>query len=47
VVGGLMLSDRVVDSPPDSLESGDAVRISRDAASAKPPDRSDQEAHVN
>ena len=47
VVGGLMLSDRVVDSPPDSLESGDTVRIARDAASAKPPDRSDQEAHVN
>ncbi len=33
VKGGLMLSDRVVDSPPDSLGSGDVVRIARDHAS--------------
>ena len=47
VVGGLMLSDRVVNSPPDSLGSGDVVRIAGDPASGKPPDRSHQEADVN
>jgi hypothetical protein len=47
VVDGLMLSDRVVNSPPDSLGSGDVVRIAGHPAPGKPPDRSDQEAHVN
>jgi RND family efflux transporter MFP subunit len=47
VTGGLMLSDRVVNSPPDSLGSGDFVRVARDPASVKPPDRSDQQADVN
>jgi RND family efflux transporter MFP subunit len=47
VVGGLTLSDRVVNSPPDSLGSGDVVRIAGDPASGKPPDRSHQEADVN
>ncbi len=46
VTGGLQLSDRVVDSPPDSLGSGDVVRIARDPASDKPPDSSNQEADV-
>jgi RND family efflux transporter MFP subunit len=47
VTGGLMPTDRVVDSPPDSLGFGDVVRIARDPASGKPPDRPDQEAAVN
>jgi RND family efflux transporter MFP subunit len=46
VMSGLMPSDRVVDSPPDSLGSGDVVRIARDPATGKPPDRSDQKADV-
>jgi RND family efflux transporter MFP subunit len=38
VVSGLLASDRVVDSPPDSLASGDLVRV----ASDQTPDRAAQ-----
>ena len=47
VTGGLMPSDRVVNTPPDSLGSGAVVRIARDLAPGGPPHRSVQEADVN
>ena len=47
VTGGLIPSDRVVDSPPDSLGSGDVVRLAGDPASGKPPHPSDQEVDGN
>jgi RND family efflux transporter MFP subunit len=47
VTGGLVLSDRVVDSPPDSLGSGDLVRIAGHPAPRNPPNSSKQEAEAN
>jgi RND family efflux transporter MFP subunit len=47
VTGGLMASDRVVDSPPDSLGSGDLVRIVGHPAPVKPPNGSEMEADAN
>jgi RND family efflux transporter MFP subunit len=47
VTGGLMPSDRVVDSPPDSLGSGDLVRIVGHPAPGNPPNSSEQEAEAN
>jgi hypothetical protein len=35
VLHGLSRSDRVVDSPPDALGSGDVVRIAGEAAAGK------------
>jgi hypothetical protein len=42
-----MPSDRVVDSPPDSLGSGDLVRIVGHPAPVKPPNGSEMEADAN
>jgi multidrug efflux pump subunit AcrA (membrane-fusion protein) len=47
VTGGLMPTDRVVDSPPDSLGSGDVVRIAGHPAPGNPPDGSEKEAEAN
>jgi RND family efflux transporter MFP subunit len=47
VTNGLVLSDRVVGSPPDSLGSGDIVRIAGRPAPDKPPNGSEKEAEAN
>jgi RND family efflux transporter MFP subunit len=47
VTGGLVPSDQVVDSPPDSLGSGDVVRIAGHPAPGNPPNGSEQEAEAN
>jgi RND family efflux transporter MFP subunit len=47
VAAGLVLSDRVVDSPPDSLGSGDIVRIAGRPAPDNPPNGSEKEAEAN
>jgi RND family efflux transporter MFP subunit len=47
VTGGLVPTDRIVDSPPDSLGSGDVVRIAGHPAPGKPPDGSEMEAEAN
>jgi RND family efflux transporter MFP subunit len=47
VTNGLVLSDRVVDSPPDSLGSGDIVRIAGRPAPGNPPNGSEKEAEAN
>jgi RND family efflux transporter MFP subunit len=47
VTGGLAPSDRVVDSPPDSLGSGDVVRIAGGPAPGSPPNRPEQEAEAD
>jgi multidrug efflux pump subunit AcrA (membrane-fusion protein) len=47
VTDGLMPSDRVVDSPPDSLGSGDVVRIAGRPAPGNPPNGSEKEAEEN
>jgi RND family efflux transporter MFP subunit len=47
VTGGLVLSDRVVGSPPDSLGAGDIVRIADGPTPDKPPNRSEKEAEAN
>jgi RND family efflux transporter MFP subunit len=44
VMDGLKPSDGVVDSPPDSLGSGDLVRIAGHPVPGNPPDRSQKEA---
>src|SRR6202165_1395585 len=43
VTGGLVTSDRVVDSPSDSLGSGDVVRIAGNPAPGNLPDGSEKE----
>ena len=40
VTDGLTPSDRVVDSPPDSLGSGDVVRIAGHSVPGNPPNES-------
>jgi RND family efflux transporter MFP subunit len=47
VTEGLTPSDRIVDSPPDSLGSGDIVRIAGGAAPDNPPHGSQKEAEAN
>jgi RND family efflux transporter MFP subunit len=47
VTGGLVPSDRVVDSPPDSLGSGDFVRIAGNSVPGNPPDASEKEADAD
>jgi RND family efflux transporter MFP subunit len=47
VTDGLTPSDQVVDSPPDSLGSGDLVRIASHLALDKPPNGSEMEAKAN
>ncbi len=47
VTGGLVPSDGVVDSPPDSLGSGDVVRIAGQPAPGKAPNGSEKEAEAN
>jgi RND family efflux transporter MFP subunit len=47
VTEGLMPSDRIVDSPPDSLGSGDIVRIAGRPAPDNPPNGSEKEAEAN
>ena len=47
VTGGLVPTDRIVDSPPDSLGSGDVVRIAASPAPANPPIASEKEAEAN
>src|SRR6202790_1984638 len=47
VTGGLVTSDRVVDSPSDSLGSGDVVRIAGNPAPGNLPDGSEKEAEAN
>ena len=47
VTDGLKPSDRVVDSPPDSLGSGDLVRIAGHPALDKPSNGSEKEAEAN
>jgi RND family efflux transporter MFP subunit len=47
VTEGLMPSDRIVDSPPDSLGSGDIVRIAGRPAPDNPPNASEKEAEAN
>jgi hypothetical protein len=36
VLSGILASDRVVDSPPETLESGDPVQVSAPAATPPP-----------
>jgi RND family efflux transporter MFP subunit len=43
VTDGLLPSDRIVDSPPDSLGSGDLVRVAGRPAPDKPPNGSEKE----
>src|SRR6202790_2284653 len=45
--GGLMPTDRVVDSPPDSLGSGDVVRIAGLPTHGNPPNRLEKEAEAD
>jgi hypothetical protein len=47
VTGGLVPSDGVVDSPPDSLGSGDVVRIAGQPAPSNPPNGPEREAEAN
>jgi RND family efflux transporter MFP subunit len=47
VTGGLMPTDRVVDSPPDSLGAADVVRIAGRPAPANSPNGSETEAEAN
>src|SRR6202040_665558 len=47
VTGGLVPTDRIVDSPPDSLGSGDLVRIADRPAPGNPPNGSEEEAEAN
>jgi RND family efflux transporter MFP subunit len=47
VTDGLMPTDRVVDSPPDSLGSGDLVRVAGHPVRGKPPNGSEEEAEAN
>jgi RND family efflux transporter MFP subunit len=47
VTDGLMPTDRVVDSPPDSLGSGDIVRIAGRPALDNPPKGSEKQAEAN
>jgi RND family efflux transporter MFP subunit len=47
VTGGLVPSDRVVDSPPDSLGSGDVVRIAGVPTQGNPPNRLEKEAEAD
>ena len=47
VTSGLVPSDRVVDSPPDSLGSGDVVRIAGHPAPGNSPGGSEKEAKAN
>jgi RND family efflux transporter MFP subunit len=47
VTDGLIPADRVVDSPPDSLGSGDLVRIAGRPAPGNLPDESEKEAEAN
>ena len=47
VTEGLMPSDRIVDSPPDSLGSGDVVRIAGQPAPSNLPNGSEKEAEAN
>jgi hypothetical protein len=42
-----MPSDQVVDSPPDSLGSGDLVRIAGHPVPANPPNGSQKEAEAD
>jgi len=46
VTDGLTPTDRVVDSPPDSLGSGDVVRIAGRPVPGNPPNR-EKEAEAN
>jgi hypothetical protein len=46
VTDGLKPSDRVVDSPPDSLGSGDLVRIAGHPVPGNPPDGLQKEAQL-
>jgi RND family efflux transporter MFP subunit len=47
VTDGLLLSDRIVDSPPDSLGFGDIVRIASRPAPGNPPNGPEEEAEAN
>jgi len=47
VTDGLMPSDRIVDSPPDSLGSGDVVRIAGGPVPGNPSKRTEIEAEAN
>jgi RND family efflux transporter MFP subunit len=47
VTDGLLLSDRIVDSPPDSLGFGDIVRIAGRPAPGNPPNGPEEEAEAN
>jgi hypothetical protein len=47
VTNGLTPSDRIVDSPPDSLGSGDVVRVASHPAPGKPPNESETEAKAD
>jgi RND family efflux transporter MFP subunit len=47
VTGGLTPSDSVVDSPPDSLGSGDVVRVAGLPTQGNPPNRLEKEAEAD
>src|SRR6202165_5746614 len=47
VTGGLVPTDRIIDSPPDSLGSGDIVRIAGRPAPGNPPNGPEEEAEAN
>src|SRR6202166_3827909 len=47
VTDGVMPTDRIIDSPPDSLGSGDVVRIAGHPAPRHPPDGAEKEAEAN
>ena len=47
VTDGLETTDQVVDSPPDSLGSGDLVRIANHPVPGNPPNASEKEAEAN
>jgi multidrug efflux pump subunit AcrA (membrane-fusion protein) len=47
VTDGVMPTDRIIDSPPDSLGSGDVVRIAGHPVPGNPPNGSEMEAKAN
>jgi len=47
VTDGVTPTDRIVDSPPDSLGSGDVVRVANHPVPGNPPNASEKEAEAN
>lgn len=47
VTDGVTPTDRIIDSPPDSLGSGDVVRVANHPVPGNPPNASEKEAEAN